>query len=879
MFSRVAQIDSTDAVRILTATLNGFKLEAKDAINVIDAFNGVDLRAATSARDLGTALSYVASSAGQYGVSFEHLVGLIATGSEVTQRSAETMGTAWNAMLSRMGAIRAGKQFDDMGESINNVETALLNVGDASIKLRKSETEWRDFGDVLDEIAEKWNTLNDTERSYIASMISGSRNQDVFLATMSNYANVLEYTNVAANSAGTTLEKFSVIQDSLSQKTNRFTEALAQMWMKSLDTDIIKNLVDIGTWLVTGLGDLNNLVLILIGTLATLNSSKVVSFFTSMGNSIGGVTSNIQALGAVVSILPQAFSYAQANGVSLTAALELLSGGAITANVAMSALTAGVGLLFSAFSIGTIIYNNYQAEQEKIYRQALQLSSAFESEVDSLDELRGKLQDETLSREDLLTLIGNHNKAYEDELSAILDVNDARQAGINLLDEEAKARAQEVIRETGGQYARARDILEDPYSVSVMGAATITYKNRQELVDQLRESIDKLNQKQMEGIELTGAEKLQYDNLSRTYNELTSEISEATTIVSNYEDAQAILNGTYESTYDAINDVNDSLNDLDGEITKSEQLFNSLSDAITAFGEAQTKSEQDFRNSQIEEILKGLHAEAVAGTITWQEYEDALSLVSAGTTFAEYATESLKESISELDSAYSTIQSAIQEQNETGQLSAKTMLELIDLSDEYKLALFDEEGNIRNLDDAFRTLYITKLQDLQASRMLEMQSLIDQWEEESKTLEDLKIAWQQATASKIAYTEVNFGNFADSPQVKAFLEEMKLIDQQIAQAMTGSLPLGGSSGGASSSSDPWKQAADRRLRDAEYLRDREEAINGESIANNRRYFETLRQINEEYYSGRPEYLDEFRDNELNYIRLSNVNPIAQGCTA
>ena len=71
-----------------------------------------------------------------------------------------------------MSNVAAGKDTDDEGESLNDVEKTLNKL---DIKLRDSVGEWRSFEKVLDEIAEKWKngTFNDVEKSQIATAIAG----------------------------------------------------------------------------------------------------------------------------------------------------------------------------------------------------------------------------------------------------------------------------------------------------------------------------------------------------------------------------------------------------------------------------------------------------------------------------------------------------------------------------------------------------------------------------------------------------------------------------------------------------------------------------------------------------------------------------------
>ena len=43
------------------------------------------------------------------------------------------------------------------------------------IKLRENEKTWRNFGDVLDEVADKWQNFSDTQKSALATAFAGKR--------------------------------------------------------------------------------------------------------------------------------------------------------------------------------------------------------------------------------------------------------------------------------------------------------------------------------------------------------------------------------------------------------------------------------------------------------------------------------------------------------------------------------------------------------------------------------------------------------------------------------------------------------------------------------------------------------------------------------
>ena len=57
-------------------------------------------------------------------------------------------------------------------ESLSDVETALDNIG---IKLRENANTYRDTETILNEIAEKWDTLDETSQNSVVSALAGTR--------------------------------------------------------------------------------------------------------------------------------------------------------------------------------------------------------------------------------------------------------------------------------------------------------------------------------------------------------------------------------------------------------------------------------------------------------------------------------------------------------------------------------------------------------------------------------------------------------------------------------------------------------------------------------------------------------------------------------
>ena len=271
MLSKLGQIDSGAATEDLLATMNGFNMSVEEVNKALDSMVAIDMAAATSSGDIATALKYCASSADVAGVSFNKLAAMIGTVQDKTQQSAETVGTFMNTLLSRYRNVKIGQFVDDDGQDLSDVETILDSVG---IKLRETNHEFRDFETVIDEVAKSWNNYSGVQQAAIAKAFSGSRQQNRFIALMEGYNKTLELTEVAANSAGTAVEKFNnSYQNSLEAKQNTLQATFESMIMNSDMGNVYGDILDATTALVKFVDETNLLKGALTG-LATFGGIK-----------------------------------------------------------------------------------------------------------------------------------------------------------------------------------------------------------------------------------------------------------------------------------------------------------------------------------------------------------------------------------------------------------------------------------------------------------------------------------------------------------------------------------------------------------------------------------------------------------------------------
>ena len=90
----------------------------------------------------------------------------------------------FKTLYSRFGNVKAGKFVAGAGdeenaeefEALNDIERVLSKIG---IVMRDTSAEFRNFDDVLADIAEKWSTLSDVEKNAISTAFAGTRQREV----------------------------------------------------------------------------------------------------------------------------------------------------------------------------------------------------------------------------------------------------------------------------------------------------------------------------------------------------------------------------------------------------------------------------------------------------------------------------------------------------------------------------------------------------------------------------------------------------------------------------------------------------------------------------------------------------------------------------
>ncbi len=640
MLSKLGKLESGAATEDLLAVMNGYEMSIEEVGKALDAMVAIDMKAATSAGDIATALKYCASSADVAGLSFDKLAAMIATTQEKTMQSAETIGTFMNTILSRYRNVKIGQFVDDSGEDLSEVETILDSL---NIKLRNSEQEFRDFEKVVEEVAQSWDSYSSVQQAAIAKAFSGTRQQNRFLALMEGYAKTLELTEVAANSAGTAVEKFNnSYMESLEAKQNTLQASFESMIMNTDFSEVYGGILDATTALVDFINQTNALKVALAGltvaggikaflTIKTgvteayialnkfqnaLDITKKVSISTSEYEKLlllsnGLSTSQMKLVLSTNSLtLAQKQELLMASGLSAEeAALQLETWGMTAANTGLTASTVTLGNAFKALwatmianplvMITTLIsgavmayqaYKQHVVEAAEATKEAIETFESISSEVESLE---GKLSDlnEQIGKLDPITDAEDiENLQLEtEELEKQLAILKEKQ---RIAESDADKAAQKSLGMTEASRYKTEE-RESAYGGVESGAAYVTkdeeLQNAIEAYEKYKAKVDEANDALVHMAETGDYTQKEWDEQEKvvsTYSEKMDDArSHANELATSLDEQKQGLSGNTDASQVL-------LTKIDGVITLYDQWLKKINGTTEAL-EGQAEAEKD----------------------------------------------------------------------------------------------------------------------------------------------------------------------------------------------------------------------------------------------------------------------------------------------
>lgn len=208
---------------------------------------------ATNAADLGQGLTKSASAMSTAGTDLYKTLALLTGGAEITQ-NAEEFGGFLRTSSMRIRGMKGqleelGEEVDESVDSISKVQTQILNLTHGSVNIFDDTGEFREYYDIMEDIAEVFDKLSSTEQASLSEILFGKMrgNQGAALIQAFQSGQIQKAYQTAMDSEGSMLREQKAWAEGLEAAVNRLSAAWQGLSLAVLDSDFLKVLVDSGT--------------------------------------------------------------------------------------------------------------------------------------------------------------------------------------------------------------------------------------------------------------------------------------------------------------------------------------------------------------------------------------------------------------------------------------------------------------------------------------------------------------------------------------------------------------------------------------------------------------------------------------------------------
>ena len=185
--------------------MNTFKGEVKDSTQLVSKFAAVDVKFAVSAQDFADAIARAGASARSAGVDINELIGLVTAAQERTARGGAVIGNSFKTIFTRVRRSSTLSELENLGIAVRDLEGRTLPA------MR-----------ILKDLATRYDSLTDAQRSYISQNVAGVFQINILKAALADLGKANSVTAQAtAIAAGAT--------DESNQKNEQLRQTMAAL--------------------------------------------------------------------------------------------------------------------------------------------------------------------------------------------------------------------------------------------------------------------------------------------------------------------------------------------------------------------------------------------------------------------------------------------------------------------------------------------------------------------------------------------------------------------------------------------------------------------------------------------------------------------------
>lgn len=821
--------DVSQASESIISTMKAFCIEAENAISIVDKFNEVGNNFAISSEGVGEALRRSASALAAGNNTLDESIALITAANSVVQ-DADVVGTTMKTVSMYLRAAKteaeeAGESTEGMANSVSELREELLALTNGKVDIQIDENTFKSTYQIMKELADVWGELTDITQANILEQIGGKRNANVVSSMLENFNVAEDVVKTAANSAGSALKENEKYLDSINGKIAEFKATFEELSMNFIDSDFVKQVIELGTGLLNVLnvlakvidkvGGLNTVLYVTVGILATIKADAIKTFLvTTLPGAIAKVTSAISTFVAGFKQLPTVIKAMNSQTALAVPGTSKLSVALKTLGISASTAQIAVGALMAVLTAAIIIYQAHKRAQEELRQEAITAANAAAEESNELAELTNKYIDLTSAMQD-------GNDVSED----LLSVKDQL---IKKLDLES-----DKVKELVGDYADLNDKIKaatvvelqnaerdirgglNAYETELVNAAKPSLGTSMNSMSKSwnKKSATKYDSyKALQALEAagyisSGSYSYYTDDADKKYSlgfamylpEEGFDLSTVDGIIAAHErlgemldivqDKAGSTNEVYTTLYEQYNKVSEaignyenSIGDLNNNLAEQYMLQGLIGKELPSTQEEYDAYRQrviDSAKESGEFIGSDTDIEAAVDSVLGQQaqfadfYNQAIADTTSGTGVYTASLSNLADILSDLQSAYDLVNTA-EEEMATGGLSPETINALAAANKDYIDYLYEENGVIKLNTEAWMENANAKMQEQMAEIEKETESLKEQnaaLEEKNRLLDE------QAKSGEDYYDQYGSDGGAGTERLNAAREYRAEIEE------------------------------------------------------------------------------------------------------
>lgn len=435
LLTKVGDVQDVDTAQTyLLPALQAFNIEAKKSIDLVDKYNNLSNNMATDVPKMGEAMARGASSLSVAGNSLEETLALIATASQNTQLSGETIGNGLKSISLRIAEFK-----DEDGEVIPKFEEQMKSLG---VTMRGQDGQILSTYNILNQVAQKYGEMDKNTQLMTSQLLGGKYQANVVSSILTDVGELNRAYNLASNSAGSASKEFITYQESIQYSIDQLKENLNHLYTEIVNSDALKSFVNGLSEAVKWLDSLDSETIVFYGSVASL-----IVILTKLSK----LNKEAMALGALqgsATTLKEIIAVCNKSGIvaGLSGAFGILTTSIKGATAsALAFIASPVGVVITAIGVAiagaTVAFTSYEKHQKDLAKQSDDLKEAINGvneaiangdtssaskQLDAVREQQKELQNLIKQRQELLSKDSNdfnQSSGGVDKQSAIDGVN------------------------------------------------------------------------------------------------------------------------------------------------------------------------------------------------------------------------------------------------------------------------------------------------------------------------------------------------------------------------------------------------------------------------------------------------------------------------